>query len=264
VNDWGFDLNLRHVHMKAKYGVDPQYPIQRYVTGLTSPLVPDRTGEYPPGSTSYMGTTDCTNPLFAAALPDGSASDAATLCNLARGSRPPGFVFFTHIGGVPSSLLHYTPGDVAASALSAADWQKILGNDPQNYDYTGIDPHMIESYQPRASLPVPGSANGTDPVSGHEWVTNTGAGHVLNVDREYACVFPLVDSMGNASPRDCTLAQNANFCDCPHTAGSVTADELPPICSWERRGSWRRSAPSTSPRTRRATRCGATGRRSGS
>src|ERR1700722_9111820 len=64
--DWGFNANLRHVHMKQKYGTDQvQFPIQRYVLGLTSPKVPDRSGEYPAGAASYQGLTnlDCTNPL---------------------------------------------------------------------------------------------------------------------------------------------------------------------------------------------------------
>jgi hypothetical protein len=230
LNDWGYDLNLRHVHMKQKYGVDPQFPLQRYVNGLTSVTVPDRAGEYPAGAATYQGQNDCTNPLFAASLPDGSATDAATLCALPAGTRPPGFVFYTHIGGVPASLLHYAPGNVQASALSAADWVKILGTDPLNYDYTGIDAHMIESYQPRTGVGAPGSPNGTDPVNGHDWITDTGAGHILQVDREYACTFPLVDGSGAPAPRDCTLAQNANFCDCPHAAGTLTALQLPPIC----------------------------------
>src|SRR5262249_17759448 len=34
------DLNVRFHHMKARYGVDPQYPIQRYVHGLLSARVP--------------------------------------------------------------------------------------------------------------------------------------------------------------------------------------------------------------------------------
>jgi hypothetical protein len=239
LNDWGFDLNLRHVHMKQKYGIEPQFPIDRYHHGLTSTAVPDRAGEYPPGASGYQAINDCTNPIFAASLPDGSATDGPTLCQLTVGSRPASFVFYTHIGGVPSSLLHYTPGDVNASALSAADWVKILGNDPLNYDYSGIDPHMIEDFQPRSGVAPPGSSNLADPINGHDWVTNTSNGtagngmagsHILSVDRQYACVFPLVDSMGNAAPRDCTLQQNANFCDCPHSTGGLTAQELPPIC----------------------------------
>jgi hypothetical protein len=229
-NDWGMDLNLRHVHMKAKYGVDPQFPILRYVTGLSSPIVPDRLGEYPVGASAYVGTNDCTNPLYAASLPDGSATDAATLCNLPPGTRSPSLVFYTHIGGVPYELLHFAPGDVNASTLTDSDWVKILGNDPLHFDYTGIDPHMIESYAPRSGVAAPGSANSADPVNGHDWVTDTGTGHVLNVDREYACIFPLADSSGNPTTRDCTQAQNQSFCDCPRTSGSLTAEQLPPIC----------------------------------
>ena len=220
--------------MKAKYGVDVQFPIDRYVTGLTSTTVPDRVGEYPTGGNgSYKGTNDCTNPLFAATLPS-SGSDTNTLCKLTPGTRSRDLVVFAHIGGVPHQLLHFTPGDPVASALTAADWVKILGKDPQHYDYTGIDPHMIESYQPRTGIAGPGSANDADPISGHDWVTDQPVGvmggHVLQVDREYACIFPLSDESGNPTPRDCTLPQNTNFCDCPHKAGTVDAQQLPPLC----------------------------------
>src|SRR5262249_52397838 len=140
-SNWGFDLNLRHVHTKAKYGVDPQYPIERYLNGLTSSQVPDRNGEYPPGATSYQGMNDCTNPLFAAKFPDGSMLDPDHLCKLAIGSRTKNLVFFAHIGGVPYQLLHFTPGHAKESQLVDSDWVKILGKDPLHYDYTGIDPH---------------------------------------------------------------------------------------------------------------------------
>ena len=224
INDWGYDPNLRHVHMKAKYGVDPQYPLTRYTNGLTSTTVPDRTGEYPDPTMPYVGTNDCTNPLFASSLPDGTATDAATLCHLPMGTRPAGHVFFAHIGGVPYQLLHFTAGNPQATALSAADWVKILGNNPQAFDYTGIDPHMIESSQPRAALPAPTSANNADPISGREWITDQGAGHVLAVDRQYACIFPL------PTPRDCTQVSNEYECDCPATA-TLTAAQTPPVCN---------------------------------
>ncbi len=78
--DWGMDLNLRHVHEVQKYGASVQFPIQRYVLGLTSLKVPDRNGEYPPDSngdggyaSSYQGLVPanetCVNPLFATASP---------------------------------------------------------------------------------------------------------------------------------------------------------------------------------------------------
>jgi hypothetical protein len=239
LNDWGYDLNLRHVHMKMKYGVDPQFPMQRYVTGLTSKVVPDRNGEYPPtgGNGSYAGMNDCVNPLFATGLPS-SGTDSTALCKLTAGPRTKDLVFYAHIGGVPSSLLHFTPGDPAKSTLTNADWVKILGNGlvngPDVYDTSGIDPHMIEDYKPRSGIAPPGSPNNADLISGHDWITDQPlgvmGGHVLQVDRQYACIFQLSDSNGNATTRDCSLAQNANFCDCPHMAGTVNAMQLPPLC----------------------------------
>ncbi len=250
-NDWGNDMNLRHVHMKAKYGLDPQYPIQRYVNGLTSPTVPDRHGEYerPDGTSTnnyVFGQNDCTNPLFAASLPDGSQLDRAHLCSLPLGQRTPDQVFYAIIGGVPNQLLHFKPGDAAGSQLSDADWVRILGTDPLNYDYNGIDPHMIEDYRDRTTVtypfsidpggtnplsPASAAPNAPDPTNGREWITDTetiAGTHVLRVDRQYACTFPL------PTPRDCNKAtspQNGNSCDCPATAGGLTAQETPPLCN---------------------------------
>ena len=221
-NDWGYDINLRHVHMKEKYGIDPQFPITRYVNGLTSPVVPDRTGEYPAGAGDYVGTNDCTNPLFAASLPDGTSTDAATLCDLTPGTRSPSMVFFTHIGGVPHQLLHFDPKDPPASRLTDSDWVKILGRDPLHHDTAGIDPHMIESYAPRAGLPDPSQPNGTDPISGREWITDVGAHVDLPVDLEYACTFPL------AAPRDCSVKDNHFACDCSST--TLTKEQTSPLC----------------------------------
>jgi hypothetical protein len=272
VTDWGYDLNLRHVHMKAKYGIDPQFPIARYQNGLLSATVPDRTGEYPAGANNYVGTNDCTNPLFAASLPSASdlsagvataeaSSDTTTLCNLTPGTRSAATVFFLHIGGVPWQLLHYDPTSTSNSQLSSADWVRIVGNDPVNYDYSGIDPHMIESYQPRTGATAPtfpvaaplpalsgvagsspaetapqaatnvtaANAGVPDPYNGREWNTNVGDHIDLKVDREYACIFKLT------TPRDCsntndvyTVPANGYTCDCSSTG--LTPDELSPVC----------------------------------
>jgi hypothetical protein len=228
-NDWGYDLNLRHVHMKAKYGVDPQFPIQRYVTGLSSPIVPDRNGEYTDlksgaVSQSYIvGQNNCTNPLFAAALPDGSKTDVNSLCKLQAGSpRTKDLVFYAHIGGVPHELLHFDPNSSKNSTLSDADWVKILGQDPLKYNYTGIDPHMIESYQPRTGLPAPSAADNADPINGREWVTDQGNHADLIVDREYACTFPI------SPARDCTDPANKYACDC--STKGLTHEQTPPVC----------------------------------
>jgi hypothetical protein len=244
--DWGYNLNLRHVRMKAKYGFDPQFPIARYVTGLSSPAVPDRNGEYPSGAQSYVGNKDCTNPLFAAALPDPtqlsasiattvSAADATTLCKLPVGTRAANLIFYGIIGGVPNELLHFDPNSPANSALSDSDWVKILGNDPEAFDYTGIDPHMVESQTPRNGtaldphgvLAAPSAPNGTDPISGREWITNQGAHADLTVDREYACIFKLTTA------RDCTDPANKPACDCSTDAGVLTPEETSPVCDPE-------------------------------
>jgi hypothetical protein len=219
-DEWGFDPNLRHVHMKQRYGVDAQFPLDRYVAGLTQRQIPDRDGEYPEGAGSYIGDANCTNALFASSLPDGSKADTQTLCNLSVGfQRTPDRVIFLTISGVPSQLL---PGDPAnPSAPTAADWTKILGKDPEAYDLTGIDPHMIESYEPRPGLPGPSSANDADPISGREWITNA-AGE--GIDLESACIFPL------PAPRDCTLPENSESCSCPRSTTALPASELPPFC----------------------------------
>jgi hypothetical protein len=236
-NDWGENMNLRHVHMMQKYGVWPQFPIERYVLGLTSPKIPDRTGEYPSPDGPYQGLTDlnCTNPLFAATLPDGSSTDPATLCHLPLGPRgqavqngASSYVYFAHIGGVPHQLLQQ-PNGQPKDTLGTDDWKKILGNDPEHEDYTGADPHMIESFQPRAGVEAPSSppAGGNpDPVNGRDWVTDQGTSHILPVDREYACMFQL------DSARDCTNTADpsvVNSCDCPSTP-TLTYEQLPPIC----------------------------------
>jgi hypothetical protein len=304
-NDWGYNLNLRHVHMAQKYGLNgvtnpsPQYPLTRYYNGLTGPTVPNRLQEYPSPSSSYAPTPTapgtCTNPLFAKTLPDATAVPDAmsatpaeistTLCNLPTGAvRTPADVFYAHIGGVPHQLLQSTPGDGTCPSTTAAadcpqkdvlaptDWVKILGTGPaaytgmstsQSYDYTGIDPHMIESMTPRNvsglpnSEPAPssnppvssltGPALGTgadpvrpDPVNGREWTTNTGV-HSLPVDRQYACIFQLPV----ASQRDCASLKadtiEGNSCDCVPggmwtTGGAAAAtmnspDQIPPLCS---------------------------------
>jgi hypothetical protein len=326
LNDFGYDLNTRHVHMAQKYSpyfLSAQYPLTRYWNGLTQATVPDRSGEYPAGASSYVGTNDCTNPLFAKTLPTSAAvanpmaptaTELAALCSLPGGAvRTPGDVFYAHIGGVPHELLQASlsdglgdcppSGHTAGTApsgttcganqyydtsvtpnacadcpqkteLQAADWVKILGQGPAaysgtnptvSYDYTGIDPHMVESEVPRnnntvmqnpvvASVPAESTLQGPgfvataadpvrpDPVNGREWTTNCATcTHSLYVDRQYACIFQLPPS----SQRDCaTLPPSTvegNSCDCVAKwggdAGTTaqptgnTPDEVPPLCA---------------------------------
>ncbi len=294
IHDWGYDLNLRHSHMQQKYALDAQFPLTRYSNGLTSKMVPNRVGEYPTPTSSYTGTNNCTNPLFAASLPEATdvpdaskvtpAEVSTTLCNLPAGSaRAPSDVFFLHVGGVPHQLLQSTPGDGTCpsgtaqadcpqkASLAASDWVKILGTGPAavaasqgtmppSYDYSGIDPHMIESETPRnvvsltnpmvnsnpaeTTLSGPGFGTGADPVrpdpiNGREWTTTQGVQY-LDVDVEYACIFQLP----LASQRDCAAIPNntieENSCGCPPAyndstgaaeATGNTPDEIGPLCS---------------------------------
>lgn len=193
-------LNIRFQRMKERYGIDPQYPISRYVDGLTKSLVPNRNGEHTKTGTTtaaYTGTPTCTNPLFAAALPD----PGGELCNLAKGPRGKDLVVFALIGGVPESLAGATPS-----------WQKILGTDPGAFNYEGIDTHMIQSATARPGLPPPSATrgdNGTDPINGREWDTAAN-------DLQYACTFAL------PTPRTCTAQDQS--CDC------AQASSNPPLC----------------------------------
>jgi hypothetical protein len=303
-NDWGSNLNLRHVHMPQRYGLDPQFPLRRYVVGLTSPTIPNRIGEYPASSAHYVGTQNCTNPLFAATLPTAAdvpdymdespaeLSPGQALCTRPVGTaRTNGDVFYAHIGGVPHQLLQVDAAQCLADgchgsatdpescatdancqqkvALTPSDWVRILGQGPaaftaastiEDYDYTGIDPHMVESMTPRNvaglpnALPTPATNppvsslsgpgfTGTpapDPINGREWTTNTGT-HSLLVDVEYACIFELPV----AAQRDCAKLPadtiEGNSCDCvpgyttaaPPVATTTgnTPSEVPPVCA---------------------------------
>ncbi len=216
------NLNVRYVSaMRARYGLDPQWNIQRYVDGLTSPMVPDQAHEVH-DSTLYANTQkNCTNPIFAAELPDGSDTTPAALCSLPAGQRDPSLVYYLMIGGAPWQLLAQNPDDTSLPmkrTLDTADWRTLVGTDPSTYQLDGIDPHMIESVAPRAGLPPPTSANNADPINGREWNTlESNAG----LDLQYSCIFPL------ATPLDCTDPNNARGCDC--TAPATNSDG-PPLC----------------------------------
>ena len=176
-------LNVRYSEqlMKRRYGFDNQHAIQRYIDGLRSATVPDRDHESHDHD-NYAPQRNCTNPLFAADLPDGSDTSPDALCKHAV-VRNPDHVFYALIGGVPTDLVDGAP-----------KWSKILGADPDHGDTTGIDPRMIESITPRAG------------VQG-EWNTlSSGA----SIDYEYACTFDL--------PKQRTCAANDTSCDCQGAA----------------------------------------------
>ena len=120
---------------------------------------------------SYTSTGKCTNPLFASKLPREPGEE---LCNLPRSTRSPDLVFFAVVGGVPNQLLYpdgYDPNNPEKNRVTNEKWVKILGRDPANFDYDGIDPHMIQSVTPRPGLSGADLArgdNGTDPIHGRE------------------------------------------------------------------------------------------------
>ncbi len=214
-SDEATHANARMIQPKRRYGVDLQFPLARYVDGLTSKTVPNRDGEHPNSSAAYVGDKNCTNPIFAATLPEKPTS-AAALCNLAPGPRGTNLVYFAVIGGLPHQLLQKDPTNPDSpqkDALTESDWTKILGKDPEHYDFTGADPHMIESITPRAGLPPPSAPNETDPIHGREYDTQSDS-------LQYACTFPLT------TPRDCKQIGNSVSCDCTSPIPQGT-----PLCS---------------------------------
>ena len=213
------ELNVRFHHMKQRYGVDPQFPISRYVNGLSSGKVPSRNGEHaplPPISTnpgspppptlqlpyprSYLGINDCDNPIFAASLP---STPGEELCHLPAGPRSRDLVLFAVITGVPSQLL-------PSAALGEQDWTRIVGKDPVHFDWSGIDPHMIQSETPRVGLPGPTAANDADPIHGRERET-------AGADLQYACTYAL------AAPIDCP---GTTFCECTPPSSASAASSI--------------------------------------
>jgi hypothetical protein len=200
------DINVRFHAMKRRYGVEPRFPIQRYVDGLTAPRVPSRGKEHD-ASGRYAPTPACTNPLFAARLPTKVGDD---LCRLPRGPRNRDLVYFGVIGGVAPPLLPEKGG------AEAVDWTRVLGRDPARFDETGIDPHMRQSTSPRAGLPSPGSAE-TDPVHGREWDTR-------GTDLQYACTFDLFEQSATGPKPVRQACEDKRLCDCP-------GDGRSPVCA---------------------------------
>ncbi|MBS2013851.1 MAG: hypothetical protein JST00_13260 [Deltaproteobacteria bacterium] len=201
-------LNIRFHRMKERFGIDPQFPISRYVDALTRVRVPRIADEHEiteGGPFRTIGAyrtdvTSCTNPLFAANLP---TLDSDEICKLPVGPRDKDLVVFAILGGVAPNLVGATG--------TPASWDAVTGASPATFDFTGIDAHMIESAEPRQGLPPPSSTrgdNGSDPIHGREWATG-------GEDLQYACTFSL------PTPRTC--AANDPSCEC---AGS----KLPPLC----------------------------------
>jgi len=240
-------LNVRFFHQKERFGIYAGFPMSRYIRGLQRTSVPDSAHEHD-GNGNYVGDQDtqanCVNPIYAQNLPTSSSQE---LCKLQLGPRSgqQNLIYYAAITGVPHQLLQSKPGDpdTASGAgdgcpagtpagqcpqklnLSAADWKLILGNDPEHYDFSGSDFHMIESEQDRTSSttdpssPVwakhstcpEASADNCDPINGREWATKKS-------DLQWACTFPLihVDATNTIQSfqKDCTSNLYKDACDC--------------------------------------------------
>lgn len=190
LNDLEDSINLRCFREKQRFGIDFLYPAQRYVDALTSPMIEKRDGSM------------TTNPLYMDLNPNDSYTQV----------RDPGLVVLAGLVGVPWQSIARDPGDLGkgfknAGELAAGNvWNAILGN-PTNY-VNPTDAHMIESVDPRATLPPPGSASGADLIHGHEYTISQ------RNDLQYACIFPLPGARDCSNPSvtgcDCTDGQNDN------------------------------------------------------
>lgn len=206
LDDTTDNINVRFFDMKRRFGVDPRYPVERYVRGLREPRVPSSDREWQ-GFDYVGGDPDhatCVNPLFADQLPE----PGGDLCGLTVGSRTADDVVFMAIGGVPWQLLSSRPDDLSASAagrtvkasLDATDWRRVLGDGPT---HDGRHPLMQPSIVPRAGLGVD-EAHGADVFMGNQL--------------QFACMFRL------PKPRDCSLPENVDACDCSPGGASPLCD----------------------------------------
>jgi hypothetical protein len=196
----GDDVNLRFWDMKRRFGIDPRYPLERYVRGFTNDEVTDQTG-----------TRTCSNPLFAAVLPAGTGE----LCKLERGGRTMDDFIFAVIAGVPWQLLTEAPQDLSRGnkapfkeALTPADWMMLLGPGTKTRRFDQAHPLLRESIDPREGV----SPNG-DGAHDREWNTR---GREL----QYTCTFEL------ETPRDCS--PNDARCDCGESTDSPLCDPTNP------------------------------------
>lgn len=207
-------LNARAFQGKRQFGVDPQFPLERYVQGLLSAKVPGR-GDDHDADGHYTPTPTCDNPIFAPSLPT-SADDE--LCHLTAGPRSQRLVVLSVITGAPPELLHEN--------MTPSDWVRVVGVDPAGYVFDGIDPHMVQSKTPRPGLPGPSSANNADPVHGREFETD-------GDDLQYACIFAL-DEPRNCDPAsaDCSCQRpdvSLPICDAASPRVQVAAKAYPGV-----------------------------------
>lgn len=203
--------NVRCFEQKRRFGVDFLYPVERYITGLTSTVVPDRNGNLVP------------NPLFV----DPAHPDAPP--------RSKGLVFLAGIVGVPWQDVA-TPESIAGAALeylSAAElseadrWPLFVGDGVAGERAT--DPFMVESIEPRPAAginPITGVAiappTAWNPINGYDYVPDKQG------DLQYACIFPLVPPQpcGELETCDCDDGVDRPLCRNPATGQSETTQHF--------------------------------------
>ena len=180
------DLAVRFHHVKERFGVDPRFPIRRYVNGFVQPRVPSSRTQHD-ASGGYVGGDSCQNPLFAAKLPlTANGLDDPTLCNLPRGPRRKQDIFVVVLGGIPDDL-------VGEGRPTAEQWMTIVEG-PTRLDAPGLDARMFPFVAPRRGRPA-----STSPAD-REFDTK-------KLELQYACTFPL------SAPQACTGNDPSCPCD---------------------------------------------------
>jgi hypothetical protein len=177
--------NLRCWDQKRRYGIDFQYPVERYTNALSLATIDPTVSSLAPSGGGVA------NPLFA-------------------GGRPASFVSFTAIVGVPWQDLATNPNDPQSPNKTTSEmeadgtWASIL---------EGGDPFMIESRAPRS---------GTNPATGAsvsaDNVINGGDRALQYDDLQYTCIFGLEQSVADSGYcADCIDAS----CDDPLCDGTT-------------------------------------------
>jgi hypothetical protein len=165
-------LNTRCWAQKRRFGKDYLFPVERYTEALTSPTITNRRGQR------------VENPLFKY----GSTPDMVQVLLLS--GVPWQLITKPESHGPGQSLEFLTPSELEASRV----WDKLLGDPAQNVPPS--DPHLLESVEPRAGLPLPGVA--WDPIHGHDvvWPRKDSLQH--------SCVFELPEPETCTESRGCT------------------------------------------------------------
>lgn len=188
----GFEdpINLRCFDQKRRFGIEFLYPIERYVRGLSKPLIFDRDGNL------------AKNGLFEGGL------------------RAPELVVMAGIVGVPWQDIAADPKSIAFGfkPVPQIDWGLLLG-DPAS-GIPPYDPLMIESVEPREGT-TPTLGVPLEPPSAASALANPINGHERQIpqkdDLQYACIYP------HPEPKDCAGGGSG---DCECVAGNIDTNPL--------------------------------------